>query len=267
TRNKIAPSYGRAVCYAKDAMTGLRLMNQLMDPSERETTLQANTHTDSEQPALAVIEALPPMTQVRSAKVRVDLPIPPAPYLDRKLRDVPQLTEIWSYINPFMLYGRHLGYKGRFEQDLADHNEKALELFQNMEALKEEAARFMKVKAVWQFFEAERDGNAIHLFAPGGSSPIRTFQFGRQRRQDGLCLSDYILDPVDGQRDHLAFFVVTAGAGIRGKSEQWKQAGEYFKAHALQALAIETAESCAEWLQRRIREDWGFPAPPPTPMQ
>ena len=26
----------------------------------------------------------------------------------------------------------------------------------------------MKVRAVWQFFEAERDGNAIHLFAPGG---------------------------------------------------------------------------------------------------
>ena len=25
----------------------------------------------------------------------------------------------------------------------------------------------MKVRAVWQFFEAERDGNAIHLFAPG----------------------------------------------------------------------------------------------------
>src|SRR5205085_10518806 len=27
TNNKIAPSYGEAVCYAKDAMTGLRLMN------------------------------------------------------------------------------------------------------------------------------------------------------------------------------------------------------------------------------------------------
>ena len=28
-------------------------------------------------------------------------------------------TEIWRYINPFMLYGRHLGYKGNFEKDLA----------------------------------------------------------------------------------------------------------------------------------------------------
>jgi 5-methyltetrahydrofolate--homocysteine methyltransferase len=51
----------------------------------------------------------------------------------------------------------------------------------------------MKVKAVWQFFEAERDGNSIHLFAPGAASPIHTFHFGRQPRENGLCLSDYIL--------------------------------------------------------------------------
>src|SRR5260370_15555013 len=136
-----------------------------------------------------------------------------------------------------------------------------------MEALKEEAAKFMKVKAVWQFFEAERRGNSIELFAPGGLRPIQVFSFGRQRRQDGLCLSDYILDPANGQRDHLAFFVVTAGEGIRQKSEEWKQAGAYFKAHGLQALAIETAEGCAEWLHRRIREDWGFPDPSSMTMQ
>src|SRR5262249_20926291 len=36
TNTKIALAYGEAVCYAKDAMTGLRLMNQIMDPAERE---------------------------------------------------------------------------------------------------------------------------------------------------------------------------------------------------------------------------------------
>jgi 5-methyltetrahydrofolate--homocysteine methyltransferase len=263
TRNKIAPSYGKAVCYAKDAMTGLRIMNALTDPGERDKVLAANTYTEAVAAGPAAVEELPPMTAIRSGKVRVDIPVPSVPYLDRRVRDVPQLAEIWSYINPFMLYGRHLGYKGNFEKDLADHNEKALALFQSMEELKAEAAKFMKVKAVWQFFEAERDGNAIHLFAPGGASPIHTFEFGRQRRQDGLCLSDYVLEP----RDHVAFFVVTAGAGIRQKSEEWKQKGEYLKAHGLQSLAIETAEGCAEWLHRRIREDWGFPDPPSMTMQ
>src|SRR5207244_8915815 len=137
--------------------------------------LRANTFTEAAQTVAPIVEPLPPMTQLRSAKVRVDVPVPAAPYLDRKVRDVPQLTELWSYINPFMLYGRHLGYKGNFEKDLAEHNEKALALYQSIEELKEEAARFMKVKAVWQFFEAERDGNSIQLFAPGGRDPIHSF--------------------------------------------------------------------------------------------
>jgi 5-methyltetrahydrofolate--homocysteine methyltransferase len=125
----------------------------------------------------------------------------------------------------------------------------------------------MKVRAVWQFFEAERDGNSIRLFEGDAVDPVHTFHFGRQPRKDGLCLSDYILEPTGGQRDHLALFVVSAGEGVREKSEAAKAAGEFFKAHAIQALAIETAEGCAEYVHRRIREDWGFPDSPSMTMQ
>jgi 5-methyltetrahydrofolate--homocysteine methyltransferase len=266
TRTKIAAAYGEAVCYAKDAMTGLGLMNRLMDPAEREATLAA--HQAVLAVATPVVEhAAPgPIGTNRSNKVRTDIAIPAAPYLERKVREVPNLPEIWSYINPFMLFGRHLGYKGNFEKALAERDEKALELFHNMEEVKQVAAGFMKVKAVWQFFEAERDGNSIHLFEPAAASPIHTFKFGRQRRENGLSLSDYILEAEEGRRDHLAMFVVTAGSCVRERSEEWKKAGEFFKAHAIQALAIETAEGTAEWLHRRIREDWGFPDPPTTTM-
>ena len=48
----------------------------------------------------------------RSPKVRTDLPIPKVAYLDRKVRLVPDLNEVWSYINPFMLYRRHMGFEG-----------------------------------------------------------------------------------------------------------------------------------------------------------
>jgi len=266
TRTRIAPAYGEAVCYAKDAMTGLDLMNRLMDPATREQVVSGHTYAE-EAPVRTVDLAARPATNARSPKVRTDIPIPAAPYVDRKVRDVPHLTEVWSYINPHMLYGKHLGYKGNFEKHLAAHDPKALDLFHKMEELKHEAGAFMRVKAVWQFFEAERDGNAIHLFTPGAADPLHTFHFGRQLREEGLCLSDYILDAADGKRDHLAMFVVTAGAGIRQKSEEWKDAGQYFKSHGLQALAIETAEGCAEWLHRRIREDWGFPDPPTMTMQ
>jgi len=266
TRTKIAPAYGEAVCYAKDAMTGLSLMNRLMDPSERAAVLATHQGVAAVADVRAGEPAPAAIGTGRSSKVRTGIAIPAAPYLERKVRAVPHLAEVWSYINPHMLYGRHLGYKGNFEKALGEHDAKALELFHNMEEVKREALHFMKVGAVWQFFEAERDGNAIHLFAPAGASPVHTFRFGRQRRADGLSLSDYILDAGEGRRDHLALFVVTAGACVRERSEEWKKSGEFFKAHAIQALAIETAEGAAEWLHRRIREDWGFPDPPSTSM-
>jgi 5-methyltetrahydrofolate--homocysteine methyltransferase len=267
TETKIAPSYGKAVCYAKDAMTGLRLMNELMDPATRATVVSAHTASGNGSGVTTTVKvkeisALP----ARSPKVRTDIPIPAVKYLDRKVRLVPDLREIWSYINPFMLYGRHLGFRGDFEKRFADRDPKAVELFEAMEEVRNEAAEFMKVRAVWQFFEAESRSNALHLFAPGESDPLHTFNFKRQRTGDFLCLSDYILSPQNGQRDHVALFVVTAGEGVRERGEKAKNDGYYFKSHGLQALAIESAEACAEWLHRRIREDWGFPDPPELAM-
>jgi 5-methyltetrahydrofolate--homocysteine methyltransferase len=269
TEQKIAPSYGQAVCYAKDAMTGLRLMNELMDPATRETVLQKHapgSNGNGIDVSTTVRLAEMPVTVARSPKVRADVPIPTAAHPERKVRIVPDLREVWSYINPYMLFGRHMGFKGDFEKRLAQRDPKALELFAGMEEVKNEAAAFMKVRAVWQFFEAEPEGNALHLFAPGDREPLHTYRFKRQRAGDFLCLSDYVLPAKDGKRDHVVLFVVTAGEGVRARSEALKNAGEYFKSHALQALAIETAEGCAEWLHRRIREDWGFPDPPEMEM-
>jgi 5-methyltetrahydrofolate--homocysteine methyltransferase len=266
TRMKIGPQYNTAVCYAKDAMTGLRLMNELSDIAKRETVMAAHTYSET----VAVEEMAPrPLESAgeeRARGIRTDQPSPAVAYLDRKARAVPDLSEVWSYVNPYMLFGRHLGFRGNFERALAERDARALELSNAMEEIKRESASFMKIAAVWQFFQAERQGNSIALFAPDAASPVHTFHFQRQRVGDKLCLSDYILPARDGQRDHLALFVVTAGAGIRQKSEQAKAAGRYLYSHGLQALALETAEACAEWLHRRIREDWGFPDPPSMTM-
>jgi 5-methyltetrahydrofolate--homocysteine methyltransferase len=247
-------------------MTGLRLMNELSDPGKRDSVLQQNTFSGD----VAVEEAAPkpvaPAGDQRSPKIRTDIAIPAVAYLERKARSVPDLNDVWSYINPYMLFGRHLGFRGNFEKALGERDPRALELHNEMEETKREARNFMKIGAVWQFFEAERQGNSIALFAPGSAAPVHTFHFQRQHVGDHLCLSDYILPAREGQRDHLALFVVTAGAGIREKSEEAKTAGKYLYSHGLQALALETAEACAEWLHRRIREDWGFPDPATTTM-
>jgi len=266
TLGKIAPSYGKAVCYAKDAMTGLRLMNELMDPATRETVLSAHTANGAGVTIATEVAVAEAPVVARSPKVRADLPIQNVGTLERKVRLVPDLHDVWSYINPYMLFGRHLGFRGDFMKQFLARDPKALELYEGMEEVKNEAAGFMKVRAVWQFFEAESEGQNLHLFAPGAPEPLHTFKFPRQQLGDRLCLSDYILPAQNGKRDHLAMFVVTAGEGVRERSEKAKNDGYYFKSHGLQSLAIETAEACAEWLHRRIREDWGFPDPPEMTM-
>src|SRR5450755_3171934 len=56
TNTRIGPAYGEAaVCYAKDAMTGLRIMNQLMDPAERERFLD----TYLKKPAIPIAVPAP----------------------------------------------------------------------------------------------------------------------------------------------------------------------------------------------------------------
>jgi 5-methyltetrahydrofolate--homocysteine methyltransferase len=252
------------VLYCKDAMTGLAAMNKLMDPVQR-AQLQTTTGVPRSVVAAAV-ESVPEST-TRSTRIRI-LPPLPAPYPDRKLIAVPNLTEIWSYINPQMLYVRHLGFKTNFERALEARDPKALELHHAVEEVKDAARQFMKVKAVWQFFDAEAEGNELRVFSVPGSrfSVEHTFHFHRQQKPDGLCLSDYVVPTLPRSHaptlhDSLALFVVTAGAGIIERANDFKARGEFLKSHALQALALETAEAAAEWLHRRLREDWGFPDP------
>ena len=267
TTTKIAPAYQSPTFYAKDAMTGLRIMNQIMDPATREETLRAHLAGDVSNVDAAPAASPVPLSTARSTKVRLDIQIPAVPYADRRVRLIGNLAEVWSHINPYMLYGRHLGFKGNFEQKLAERDPQALALYHDVEEIKKLSLAFLRPRAVWQFLEAERDGNSVHLFEAGASSPAHTFHFGRQARENGLCLSDYILPAGGGARDQIALFVVTAGERVREESEKAKAAGEYLKAHAFQALAIETAEASAEWLHRRLREEWGFPDPPEMTMQ
>ncbi|HEY6331294.1 MAG TPA: vitamin B12 dependent-methionine synthase activation domain-containing protein, partial [Blastocatellia bacterium] len=270
TRGKIAPAYGGLVAYARDAMSGLALMNKVMNADAR-AQLQ-NELSGSSGAAIATATALTASqagTQHRSSRISLDVPIPPIEDLSRHVIEVTDLDEVWSYINPQMLYGRHLGFKGRFDQLLHAGDRKAAELEERVERIKEECRRgAMHARAVWQFFEVESEGNRIHFFAGRSSQePIETFEFPRQAKSDGIALSDLVLPPVRDERgqiimrDHVAVFVTTAGEGIAERAEQAKANGEYLRSYGLQVLALETAEATAEWAHSQLRSLWAFPDP------
>ena len=264
TRKRIAPSYGELTCYAKDAMSGLALLDQALDPTAVDAL--KSEHAPIQEGAKSGRRGGASAITVRSSRVRDDVPPLKCPYVRRKCEDIPHLRELWQYINPAMLYSRHLGFKGNFKAALADRDEKALALNAAVEETKAEAEKYMKARAIWRFLDAESRGNSIRLFEPDTNVELHEFAFPRQRRADGLSLSDFIARP-NGFRDSMALLCVTAGEGIRELSEQYRVRGEYFRSHAIQALAIETAEACAEWVHRRIREDWGFADPVDMTME
>ena len=108
-------------------------------------------------------------------------------YLDRKVRLVPDLREVWSYINPFMLFGRHWAIAAISRSGWRSASRRRWNCLRAMEEVKEEAAKFMKVRAVWQFFEAEAEGERCIVFAPGGATPLHTLEFEAAESRRSAC--------------------------------------------------------------------------------
>ncbi len=269
TATRIAPEYPGATLYAKDAMDGLDLANRLFSATTRDTLL-AEISAQQEtlragRDAGAVAPAAPAAGGARSA-VSTTVPVPAPPDLElHVLRDVP-LSHIYPYVNLQMLLGKHLGLKGAVGRLLEGGDPKALELRGMVADLQREAAAraWLRADGLYRFYEASGEGDDLVLHE--GGREVARFRFPRQPAGERLCLADYVRPAASGERDYVALFAVTCGAGVRRLSEQWKEAGQYLRSHALQALAIESAEAFAEMLHARLRTQWGFPDPPDTTM-
>jgi 5-methyltetrahydrofolate--homocysteine methyltransferase len=266
TRLKIAPEYGGVVAYANDAMTGLDLANQLMDETRRRD-LAARLASESAQlhDEAARRAAAGPAAPVRRATVRRDHDIPTPPDLKLHVLANYDLDAIFPYINPVMLYTRHLGFRGKFSEALARGEESAVELQAEVRAVEEEMLRAgITGHGVFKFFRAGSEGDTLHILSPDGARVLESFHFGRQTVNEGLCLSDYTLPRDAGRPDYVCLFATTIGPGVRALAEQWKAAGLYLRSHILQVLALEGAEAFAELLHEKIRAMWGIGDPPGT---
>jgi 5-methyltetrahydrofolate--homocysteine methyltransferase len=170
------------------------------------------------------------------------------------------LDEIFGYINPQMLYVRHLGYRGRFSEALTEGEPKALGLRRQVQRVEDLmlARSDISASAVFKFFPCRSDGQWLIIYTPDGSEELERFYFGRQAERDALCLADYVRPVGEGPLDYLAMFTTTVGPGVRALSERWKNDGRYLDSHTLQALAIESAEGFAELLHKRIRSMWNI---------
>jgi len=271
TDNKISSEYDGLVVYAKDAMDGLDLANRIQNPVEREKIILEKQKKKEELASQAQKEASSPSTAVITrSDVSTNVPVFVPSDLERHvLRDY-SLSYVEPYINWQMLLGHHLGLKGKVSRLLEEKDPKTLQLKDTVETLLAEAKQeqLIKTHAMYRFFPAQSDGNDVIIYDPADQTKIlERFSFPRQNKAPYLCLADYLRSVESGEMDYVGFFTVTAGSGIREKSQEWKEKGDYLRSHALQALALELAEGFAERIHQVLRDQWGFPDPTDFTMQ
>lgn len=273
TDNKISAEYGGPVFYAKDAMEGLSLSNRLSNEEEKRTLMEEHSKKRATQ---SVIErktssnngtavAVKPVSNV-TTDVQVYQPYDLEPHILRNY----SVAHIEPYINMQMLIGHHLGLKGKVSRLLEEKNEKAVHLKEVVDQLLTRAKKenWIQPSAKYQFFPAQSNGNEVIIYSPlDHQTVIERFSFPRQQKEPFLCLADYLRSESSGEMDYVGFFAVTAGRGIRERSLELKNKGDYLESHALQALALETAEGLAEHIHQLMRDKWGFPDPTDFTMQ
>jgi 5-methyltetrahydrofolate--homocysteine methyltransferase len=273
TRLRIAPEYEGLVVYARDAMAGLTLANHIQDADERQKLIAA-VEAETEQmrqdgqarQAAAEDQAVP---AVAPARVRHDLAVPSPPDLRLHVLKNYDMERIFPYINPQMLYVRHLGFKGRFAEALEAGDRSAVELRDSVRLVEDKilARSDITASAVYKFFPCQSDDQWLLVYGPDGKEVLERFYFGRQSQREGLCLADYVMPRDSGKTDYLAMFTTSIGPGVRALSEQWMAEGKFLNSHILQALALEGAEAFAELLHQQIRQMWGFGDPAGTTQQ
>jgi 5-methyltetrahydrofolate--homocysteine methyltransferase len=268
TQNRIAAEYDGLVLYAKDAMDGLDLANKLLDPAAVEAIReeQAKAKEAAAAAALAGEQATTGSgkTGVKRSAISRTAPIFVPQDLERHvLRDYP-IGHLQPYINLRMLLGKHLGVRGNVDKLLAEGDEKTVQLYGVVEELLREAREegLIRAHGMYQFFPAQADGDDILIYDPADQTRlVERFTFPRQPDEPHLCLSDFLRPVESGEIDYVGFLAVTCGHNIREQSTKWKESGDYLRSHALQAVALETAEAFAERIHHVMRDVWGFPDP------
>jgi 5-methyltetrahydrofolate--homocysteine methyltransferase len=124
--------------------------------------------------------------------------------------------------------------------------------------------RLFSVRGVYGFFPANSVGDDIVLYADKTrAQELARFHTLRQqkdneRRKPQLALADFVAPRESGVIDYIGAFAVTAGHGAQELAEHFEGDHDQYNAIMAKALADRLAEAFAEYLHKRVRDEWGY---------
>jgi 5-methyltetrahydrofolate--homocysteine methyltransferase len=273
-----AQPYPSGMFYCKDAFEGLDTMDRIV-AEDGDAFIRA--HNEEMLRRQAEYEARKaqakdhrPASRENPAVAPADVPQPPF-WGWKTLLGIP-VDDVVACIDRNTLYRMQWGARNlkgeEWERIVREDFEPRLARY----TLEARTQRWLAPKAVYGYFPAGRDGDAVVVFDPADrGKEIGRFEFPRQPDREELCLADYFR-PLngDGPQDVLPLQVVTSGDRAAEFIERKTQGGDYSEGYFLHGFSVQTAEGTAEYVNRRVRAElgiegerglrysWGYPACP-----
>ena len=278
TAVKIDPEYNRGpVIHVVDASRAVGVASQLLNPSQVEDFAAS---IEEEYAAIRAKHAgrkarkrLRPLDEARAAGFQTDWETytPPLPTFTgvRLFEDI-DLAALRPYIDwtPFFATWE---LSGKYPDILSDPlvGESARQLCEDAGLMLDKIIRdgSLQAKAVIGFFPARREGDDVII--ENGQAESETLNFLRQQMEKppgrpNYSLADFIAPAGSGGQDTIGLFAVTAGLGLEALVEQFEAQHDDYQAILAKALADRLAEALAEYMHKRVREEfWAYAQPAP----
>ena len=273
TAVKIAPGYSRPVVHVLDAARAVGTLGSLLSADMSRAFIenireeQASAR-DAHKKKLARVRLLS-IEDARARHAPIDWKeddIARPGFLGRRRVDV-SLHEVVPYIDwtPFF---HAWELKGLYPRILEDSviGSRAKELLSDGQTLLTQIVeeRLLKLDGVYGFFPANSIGDDIEVFTDEERTRVRA-QFHTLRQQlvrpaeeANLALSDFIAPGETGLADYLGAFAVTSGHGLDELCATFEADHDDYNSIMSKVLADRLAEALAEWLHRKVRQDWGY---------
>jgi len=273
TAVKIAPSYEPSVVHVLDASRAVGVVGSLMNPGQKpEFVNQVRNDYDRVRQAHQDRTAKPvlPIARARANRFTSDwtaIEIPVPSFLGLKVISDQPLGELVPFIDwsPFF---HTWELKGRYPTIFNDAavGPKAKELHDDALHLLERIIKrkLLTARAAYGFFAASSIGDDIQLYSDEGRKKLLTVihtlrqQSEKPQGQPNLALADFVAPGDSGRKDHIGVFAVTAGIGLDDLCRRFDKDHDDYNSIMAKALADRLAEAFAEWLHKRVREDWGY---------
>lgn len=254
----LATKFPGTVRYAKDAFEGLSLMDALM---AEKNGLPGATLPPLKQRRTRVTNVDgPSTTDTTRSDVAIDNPLPQPPFWGSKVVKGIALHDYSSMLDERALFVGQWGLQssqGRYEE-MVEHEGRP-----RLRALLNEAQShgWLNAAVVYGYFPCYSEGNDLvvlhHEAEKFGQERLR-FTFPRQRRDRRLCISDFFRNKESGERDVVAFHIVTMGQSVSKATSDLFQRNEYREYLELHGLSVQLTEALAEHWHQRIRAELGY---------